>query len=249
MTTEQELIRKWRLHVFESCADRIGRFVETYPDRRQLRLSFEQCGTDYRFVAPLLNDPDRTFRAGRKALDAFIENDLGVKPTATFDPDDRIYFRIDGIPESVQYPLGSLGADHVGRLVRVDGTVETVGERRPVVVSAAFHCERCGSQTVRSQRNRRLRYPSYCSHCRNSGTFTFEPNESSYVDSQRIQLTQDSRSIPVLLEHDLVSRVTPGDEIRVTAIPRARKRDETTRLDLELEPISVEGVSDATGHD
>lgn len=240
MTSERELIRKWRLHVFEPNEERVRQLARTFPDNRSIVISFEQCGTDYGFTAPLLNDPDSTFAAARQALEEFVEKDLdGVETGVDVDANDVIFFRLTDVPASVRYELGELGAAHIGRLVVVEATVEAVSPRHPRIITAAFRCRRCGGRTARTQRYHRLRRPTYCDGCASSSSFVLEPQQCTYVDSQVLTLRHDELSWPGVIEHDLVGTVLAGDEVEIVAIPRARSDGETTRSSLELDVVNV----------
>lgn len=235
MVSDRELVEKWHAQVFRSADEEIRKLLTQFPDRRQLSIPFTECGADYRFTAPLVNDPDRTLEAGRRALEEVVDNEFdgGV------DDDDRIYLRLTDVPDSVRYPLEDLRAEHLNRLVAVDGTVESCGELEPRIVTASFRCERCDGRTTVPQRERRLRRRARCPSCTAVGTLDLDPKRSEYVDSQVIQLHNGDRTLPVALEHELAGAFDSGDELDVVAIPRGRFDGETTTVDIELECVSA----------
>lgn len=241
--SDRELIEKWQMLAFEPATPEIRELVAAFPDRRELCVPFEACGTDYRFTAPLLQDPDRTLRVGRRALREFVDDrfDCGI------DPDDRVYLRVTNVPDSVRQPLESIRTEHLNRLVVVGGTVAQVDRRRPRVVTASFECERCGEYTTVPQRNRRLRGCTRCSHCSAADRLALAPNRCSYVDAQELVLEDGGRRLPVALEHDLTDRFEVGDRIDVAAIPRARLGDGSTIADFELEGVSAKRRAAADG--
>lgn len=238
MVAERELVDKWLTQVFRPAEEEVRRLLRQFPDRRQLPVSYEQCGTDYRFTAPLVSDPDRTLEAGREALTEFVDGEVGEQ--ATVDADDRIYLRVTDVPDGVRIPLASLGADHLNRLVAVEGRVEAVEDTRPRIVTAAYRCTRCGDRTDVVQRGARFRGRSRCQACNTAGTLELRPERSDYVESRRIRLADGDRSVAVSLEHDLVDAASAGDDLGVVAIPRARPDGESTTVDVELEALSVE---------
>ncbi|MCU4972881.1 hypothetical protein OB955_09015 [Halobacteria archaeon AArc-m2/3/4] len=238
MVSERELVEKWHTQVFRSADEEIRRLLTQFPDRRQLSIPFTQCGVDYRFTAPLVSDPDRTLEAGRQALEEVVENEFdGVE--GSVEADDRIYLRLTDVPDSVRYRLESLRAEHLNRLVAVDGTVDSCGDLEPRIVTATFRCERCDERTTVPQRERRLRRRSRCPSCTAVEALEFDPKRSEYVDSQVIQLRDGGRTLPVSLEHELAGSFEPGDELDVVAIPRGRFDGETTTVDVELECVSA----------
>lgn len=235
MIRDRELVEKWHTQVLEPARAEVEALLARFPDRRVLSIPFERCGADYRFARPLLRDPDRTLAAGRRALGEFVDAEYD----ADVGDDDRIYLRVSDLPESARCALGAVGADHLNRLLVVEGTVVETAECRPRLVTAAFRCERCGEVETVVQRTRRLRRPGGCSSC-SRGRLALSPRRSEYVDAREVRLRDGERTLPVHLEHDLVDAVAVGDEVDLVAIPRARPDDGTTAVDLELEGISVE---------
>lgn len=243
--SDRELVEKWRSLVFEPAAGDVRELLAAFPERRQLSVPFESCGIDYRFTAPLVNEPDRTFEAGRRAIREFAADRFERE----FEPDGRVYLRVRNVPDSVRRPLASIGTEHLNRLVVVSGTVAELRQPQPRVVTARFECERCGNYTAVGQPGRRLRRRTHCSHCSGAGTLALAPDAGAYVAAQTLSLEDGERTLPVALEHDLTGRFAVGDRIDVTAIPRARLDGETTVADLELEAICVERRAAADGGD
>ncbi len=239
MISEQELIEKWQTHVFDSVEDDVRDLLVAFPDRRQLPISFEQCGTDYRFTAPLLSDPDRTLEAGRTALAQFVDQRFDELET-DLRPDERLYFRLQDVPDSVRYPLTSIRSSHLNRLITVDGTVRSLEPPQPRVVTAVFECDRCGEETTVPQHDRRLRDTVRCRACQTGTSLRLVPDYCEYVDAQLVSLTDGDRTLPVSLEHDLTGSVGVGDQLELVTIPRARLDSETTRAEIELEAVSLD---------
>ncbi|GAB7019836.1 hypothetical protein [Halostagnicola bangensis] len=239
MISEQELIEKWHTHVFQSVEDDIRDLLVAFPDRRNLSISFEQCGTDYRFTAPLLSDPDRTLEAGRTALAAFVDQRFDELET-NLRADERLYFRLQDVPDSVRYPLTSIRSSHLNRLITVAGTVRSLESPQPRVVTAVFECDRCGEETTVPQHDRRLRDTVRCQACQTGTSLRLVPDYCEYVDAQLVQLTDGDRTLPVSLEHDLTGSVEAGDRLELVTIPRARLDSETTRAEIELEAVSLD---------
>ncbi|USZ71525.1 hypothetical protein [Natronosalvus halobius] len=238
MVSDRELVDKWRTYVFRPAADEVRALLEQFPDRRSLTVPFDRCGTDYRFSAPLLEQPDRTLEAGRAALGEFAE-ELGAREGRIY-PDDRVYLRVTGAPTSVRHSLSDLGTEHLNRLVTVEGTVADVDAPGPRVAVAGFRCDHCEELVSVRQPGRFLRRPGRCHHCNANGPFTLEPDRATCVDAQTIAISDDHRTLAVELEHDLVDAFSIGEEVELVAIPRARLDGETTTGTLELEAVSAD---------
>lgn len=237
--SERELADKWLTQVFRPAKAEVRGLLRSFPDRRQLSIPYEECGTDYRFTAPLVNQPDRTLAAGRRALSEFVDAEFDAEVDGSVDPDDRIYLRVTDVPESARVALSEIRADHLNRLVAVEGRVAAAEEIRPRIVTAAFRCDRCGERVDAPQRGARLRRRSNCPSCSGVETLSLSPDRSEYVDSQRLRLAASDRRLPLSLEHDLVDRFDPGDEIGAVAIPRAVPGGDAATVDVELEALSA----------
>ena len=237
---QQELIDKWKAHVYRADRASTRRLVDEFPDRRHLEVDYGQLGVDYEFTNPLLSEPDATFTAGREALRGFAADEGVAVPRD--DPYETVYLRITNLPESRQMPLADLRAEHIGELVSFAGRVSGVGPVRPKLIRAAFRCEVCGDITQHvTQPGHEMREVPGCPDCRNVGFVNFVPERSEYVDTQAIEVrpTDGGDARAVWLEHELVGSVAADRTVRVAGIPRARPAGGSTVFDLDVEAVSV----------
>ena len=237
-----DLTEKWYEYVYRERAERVRRFVETYPDERSLSVSYDRFGHDYQFSRPLLSNPDEVFRAGRAALGRFLpgSDDEGL---------DAVYLRVNDLPERSEVSLADLRAEHLNELHTARCRVTGVDEVRPKVVVAAFRCAKCERVTRRvPQQGRSFREHAKCPRCSSVGYLSFAPEESEYVDAQTVEL-RDSRAetsddrIVAFLEHDLAGTVRSGDEVRTVVIPRAKRTGDSTVAERWVETVSMEHLT------
>ena len=237
-----DLTEKWYEYVYRDRSEAVRTFVENYPDERALSVSCDRFGHDYRFVRPLLADPDEALRAGKAALRRFVSSET--------DRDLRdVYLRVTDLPGESETALAELGADQLNRLHSMRGVVAETESVRPKVVRAGFRCAKCEDVTRHvAQHGREFRSHAKCPRCNSVGYLSFAPESSEYVDAQRIVLgdPDGSTSVPVLLEHDLTETVSDGDEVRLVGIPRASRADSSTVADVWVESVSMECLTAST---
>lgn len=232
-----DLTEKWYEYVYRDRSEFVRRFVDEYPDRRSLSVSCERFGHDYRFVRPLLTNPDEALRAGKAALRRFLGD------ASDRDLED-VYLRVTDLPNESEVTLADLRATHLNELHSVCGVVTGTGPIRPKVVRAAFHCGKCEDVTrYVTQIGRQLRRHEKCPRCNSVGYLSFAPEASDYVDAQEVVVGDPDRedeSVTVLLEHDLAGSVSDGENVRIVGIPRANRVDDSTVADTWVESVSME---------
>jgi len=235
-----DLTEKWYEYAYRDRSD-VRRFVAAYPDRRTLSVSCDRVGHDYRFVRPLLADPDEVLRAGKAALRR-VRGHAGDR-----DLED-VYLRLTDLPAESEVALADLGADHLNELRTLRGIVSETDAVRPKVIRAGFHCGKCEAVTRHvAQPGRRLRSHEKCPQCNSVGYLSFAPAASEYVDAQKAVVRDPDdpdESVTVLLEHDLAGAVSAGEAVRLVGIPRANQSGDSTVADVWVESVSMERLTD-----
>ncbi|NHN61304.1 MULTISPECIES: minichromosome maintenance protein MCM [Halorussus] len=235
-----DLTEKWYEYVYRDETETVRRFVDRYPDERALSVSSERFGHDYRFVRPLLADPDEALRAGKAALSRFLSGEI--------DRELRdVYLRVSDLPGESEVALADLRAEHLNSLHTMRCVVTDAGPLRPKVVRAAFRCAKCEDVTRHvPQSGREFRTNAKCPRCSSVGYLSFEPEASEYVDAQEVTVRDPDGDdeVPVLLEHDLAGAVSDGDHLRLVGIPRANRTDESAVADTWVESVSMECLTE-----
>ncbi len=236
-----DLTEKWCEYVYRDRGESVRRFVERYPDERAFSVSCERFGHDYQFVRPLLTNPDEALQAGKDALGRFLDDDADREM-------QDVYLRVSDLPAESEVALGDLRAEHLNRLHTTRGVVAETGQLRPKVVRAGFRCAKCEAVTrFVAQRGREFRTHAKCPRCSSVGYLSFAPDASEYVDAREVLLEEPTgeTAVPLLLEHDLADGVSDGDEMRIVAIPRASRTDESAVAETWLESVSMECLTTA----
>jgi len=132
--------------------------------------------------------------------------------------------RLRNLEEKVN--LRMIRANHIGKLIMVDGIVTRVSEVKPQLISAMFQCN-CGQKTEVLQVEGRYTPLATCPACKRDGPFTLIAEDSTFVDWQKIRIQempeelppgQMPRSIDVIVKEDLVDAARPGDRVAIIGV-------------------------------
>jgi replicative DNA helicase Mcm len=166
----------------------------------------------------------------------------------------RINVRLHNLPSTTQ--LRKIGADHIGRLVMINGIIVRASSITPLIIQATFRCPVCGEFNHIEQSGQNLVKPQKCLACDNRKNFELVPKESVFIDNQKVTIQerpedlppgQLPRSLNVDLLDDLVDTARPGDRITLTGfiklLSRYGRGGEMRNFDLLLEAsfLSVSG--------
>ncbi len=198
----------------------------------------------------LLDQPEEVLKAAELAI-------------ANFDlPGDAetIRMRITNLPAELKVLIRNIRAEHLGRLLMIEGTVRQKSDVRPQVIAARFECPSCGNIMNVLQLDNKFKEPTRCG-CGRKGKFRLLSKE--LVDAQGIVLEESTRDLEggeqpkrmnVLLKDDLVSPISekktnPGSSIRVFGVIKEvpiilRTGGQSTKFDLIIEANYVEALEE-----
>ncbi|MGB9713818.1 MAG: minichromosome maintenance protein MCM [Candidatus Bathyarchaeales archaeon] len=183
---------------------------------------------DQRLADELLEKPDEYIE--KHACNAAYQQ-LAIEDAEYAKKVEKVSVRIVGLLEVT--PLRKLGADHIGRLVMVEGIVVRSTPVRPMVMRAAFKCKRCGEPTLLDQSGPFLRAPFQCRNpqCGSKGPFEFVQEESKFIDSQDLRVQERPEDLPPgqlprtlhvkLVGDEIVDIARPGDHVSIVGVVRA----------------------------
>lgn len=235
--------------------DKVLELAELYPDQRSLVIQFGDISHfNPELADALLETPKKILASAKEALFGLdIPIDVSL---------DKAHIRIVGLPRIAAHKPRTIRADLREQLIAVSGMVRSVSEVRPLMVSAAFQCQRCGYVFLRPQDH--LRFDDQNLRCQNEacdrgGPFKLDVEHSKFFDSQRLILVDppeesrgtDAGGLDVLLLDDLIAKdefsklmLRPGDRITINGIlhfvQRTIGQQRSTQFDTWLEPISIE---------
>jgi len=187
-------------------------------------------------------------------FDAAVLSKLRMRDREYAEAIREVHVRLRGLP--AETPLRRIGAEHIGRLVMVNGIIVRATAVTPFLMKAAFRCTSCGEMTYLEQTSQYMRTPTECPSCNRRRGFELVPKESVFIDSQRVTIQerpeelppgQLPRSLNIELKDDIVDMARPGDRASITGsigLLQRRGRGGVLRafdLILEANNIDVSG--------
>ncbi len=121
-------------------------------------------------------------------LDAAALSKLRMRDREYADAIREVHVRLRALP--AETPLRRIGAEHIGRLVMVNGIIVRASAVTPLLMKAAFRCTSCGEMSYLEQTSQYLRTPQECPSCNRRRGFELVPKESVFIDSQRITIQE-----------------------------------------------------------
>ena len=251
---DEALIGWWENFFLEYCKSDIETVALEYPQKRSLLVDYWKIDrVDHEMADLLLSDPQRVIANAEEALNSI---DVAV------DKKMKLHFRVYNLPETQHIAIRNLRAEHLGKLVAVEGLVKKVTEVRPKLKTAVFVCQRCGARIKVEQDEDVLKEPLECYEeqggCGRTSTFKLYPSLSTFIDSQKIEIQESPEGlrggaqperITAYLEDDLVGDIAPGDRVVINGLLVAQQRkrggQRLTSFDKVIKTISIEKLEQA----
>lgn len=175
----------------------------------------------------ILEYPDRYLPAANQALKSILQE----TDSEYLDKVERVYVRLSNFSEEYSIPLRKLRAEHIGKLIVVNGILVRATEVKPRLVEAVFRCRRCGELMSIPQEERVLITPAECANpnCRRKGPFDLQVEESTFIDWQKIRMQEKPEDLPpgqlprgidAIITDDIVDVARPGDRVTLVGILR-----------------------------
>jgi len=172
----------------------------------------------------------------------------------------KIYIRFFNLPETTEIRIRNIRAEHIGKLLSVDGVVKRASEVRPEISEIVFECPDCGKKIIiiQTEKEKTIQMPNRCTSC--GARRGFRKVEQKLYDARWIaieepfEITTGERpsEIMVYLKEDLTSpkirnKTDPGNKIKVIGIlkevPRRTARGTKTRqMDILLDANNIQAV-------
>ena len=174
---------------------------------------------DTELARELLSDPEDHL----PQFDIAVFSKLRMRDPEYADQIKRVHVRFRGLPGET--PLRRIGAEHIGRLVLVNGIIVRATAVLPLLIRSAYRCMSCGEMILLEQTDQFLRTPSECTSCNRRRGFELVPKESVFIDSQRLTIQERPEELPpgqlprqinVELRDDIVDTARPGDRASLT---------------------------------
>ena len=196
----------------------------------------------------LIENPEETIATAEDALRQF---DVGFET--------KLKVRFYSLPEDREIRIRKVRAEHLGKMIVIDGIIKRASEVRPEVSEAIFQCLECGSNITIIQTERAIKIPIECENpsCGNRKAFKlvgqklydarwvvveepYESTEGERPSDLRVYLKEDL-TIP-----KLQNKTEPGNRIKAVGVlkelPRRFKGTLSRQMEIYLEANYVESV-------
>ncbi len=228
----------------------IADIADNYPSKKSVEIDYDDVNIyDIAFSAYILDEPDRCIEIAKKAVMDLVPN--------IDRPGRSINVRIRNLPRDAKVDIRNLRADHLGKLVAVEGLVRKVTTVKPRITYALFRCARCNSEIWVEQTGMIMKEPLMCNNpdgsCNKQATRFIEDLEAStYIDTQKIEIQErpeglrggsQPERLTGYVEDDIAGLVTAGNSITLNGILRSAEksdRDKSTVFETFLDVVSID---------
>ncbi len=225
-----EIKHKWNTFFDEyDYNDRINKLRSYYPDEKSLYISYNDISSySSEFTESLMRDPYTYITIGEE----YIRENIGLYNNKI----KRINIRLENVPDipGIKYEVRNVRSSNVGTYISISGIIRKNTEVLPRLERAAFKCPACGEFTYIGEDYQRLSEPAVCDHCGyNKSKLKLVPEESEFVDTQKLEIQEDPDSIDgtsqpqrlsVIMEDDITGTIYPGDRVTVYGILKADQK-------------------------
>jgi replicative DNA helicase Mcm len=236
---DSQLAAKWDSFLQDYCRDLVQTVAQNYPEGgRSVIIPFNDIQLrDPDLADILLQRPGPTLRVGAQQLQ---------NVDVTVEPRPRLHLRVTGLPDSQRTIPRRLRAEHLGRLLALEGLVKKVTEVRPQVLEAAFDCKTCGNRLRVVQEDEIITEPVLCDSCEKPGPWSLREEESRFIDHQKVEIQEapeglrggaQPERLTIHLQDDLVHGVAPGDRVIINGILTAQKRRQGSQMKVEFNKV------------
>ncbi len=236
---DSQLAAKWDSFLQDYAKAQVQQAALAYPDIRRVEVSFKHIELrDPELADYILQRPQHSLRVGETAL---------YQVDVTVEPKPRLRLRITGLPESCRTIPRMLRAEHLGRLLAVEGLVKKVTEVRPQMLEAAFECKSCGNLVHALQEEDVLTEPVMCDACEKNGNiWRLREDMSRFVDHQKVEIQEtpdglrggsQPERLTIHMRDDLVHEVSPGDRIRINGVLTTEARRQGSQKKVEFNKV------------
>jgi len=169
----------------------------------------------------------------------------------------KLKLRFFNLPESRQMRIRNIRAEHIDKLISIDGIVKRASEIRPEVSESIYQCPECGERVTVIQTERIIRPPIECDKCGNMKNFKlieeklYDARWISVEEPFEITTGERPSDIMVFLKEDLTTpkfqfKTDPGNRIKVAGVlkklPKMLKGTRSRQLDIYIDANSIENV-------
>lgn len=201
--------------------DALLEVAKDYPKKKSLLVDYSEL---FKFNAQvcdeLIDFPDKVIRIFEE-----VANEQNIP--INFAGEVKFHVRFI-LPKGFTVKIRDVTSEYINKFFCVDGVITRVSDVLPKVYVGVFQCPLCGKRKdVYQEKNRNLLVPSVCDDCKKVVRFKLLPEESKFVDIQRLEVQEplemlrggeEARKIEIWLTDDLTGKVLPGNTIEVAGV-------------------------------
>lgn len=241
----EELVEKFSEFLNEDCLDDL--VTALTENRKSISIDFSLLDKfDVELGDYLLENPEDAFSAAEEAIKSI---DTGMA-------ENKLRVRFYGLPESRNNRIRKIRAEHLGKLIVVDGVVKSASEIRPEISEAVFACPECGMRMSVLQADRAIKAPDRCEcGCKRGFSLVdqkmFDVRWVTVEEPFEITSGEQPSELTILMKEDLTTplmqnRTEPGNRILISGVlkstPRSSKDASTRMMDIYLDANQVESI-------
>ncbi|MFH0714226.1 MAG: minichromosome maintenance protein MCM [Candidatus Diapherotrites archaeon] len=220
----------------------IAKLVESYPQKSSISVDFTDLEHyDFQLADELVENPDYVLKAAHQA----VKNvDVPALEIENFEPHIRFF----NLPKDRQPLIRDISAEHLNKLICVEGIVRQFNEVQPKLKLGTWQCTRCGNTYKVEQEGYEAKQPTMC-ECKHR-VFKLLEDQSIFVNFQKIGVQepleqlkggQQATSVDIHVTDDLVNMVSPGEKTVIVGILRLYPaKEKKVVYGRYLEAISLE---------
>lgn len=196
--------------------DELFEIFEKYPAKKDLKIDYQKLEMHDPDLADLLIErPEQVIEVAQKI----------IKDIDPLVKDATINVKFDNVTNVI--PFNELTSDYVGHFVVIEGYISNFQDPSPVLKTGVFECRGCMRLHEVEQFGTHIGEPTLCSEC-GGRSFRLMPDESTYMDTQVIQITDKntSRNLNVILKDTNCSYDSYNmyDSLKITGFLKAYKK-------------------------
>ena len=205
----------------------VERLVGEYPENRSLLVDFKELEKfDFQLADDLIDNPDYVIEAAKTAL---LRIDVPALEIEKFEPHIRFF----NLPKDRKFLIRDISADHLGKMIAVEGIIRQITDVLPKLKTAAWQCRRCGNVYKKEQGLHKVVTPAVC-QCKQRD-FELLAEQSIFIDYQKIEIqeslenikgNEQAQNITIYVSNDMVNRVTAGDRTLFVGMLRLSHPDD-----------------------
>ena len=177
---------------------------------------------DPQLARQIIDESEDFFKTSSEAVKTIVDLEDRDYVTKVTDSGHEFKARLRNVTTG-KVKLRMIRANHIGKLIMVDGIITRVSEVKPQLLVATFECS-CGEKAFVEQFEGRFTPPVSCKACKREGPFNLIVEESKFIDWQKIRIQempeelppgQMPRSLDAIIKDDLVDIARPGDRVAI----------------------------------